>query len=142
MGGVVVLGGAGAFAIAQAGEQEPTLAHSTAHYTAPTGDHDGSLAFTTEVTASSGVRSLKVLAWPAANSRLGKKPPTAKELAAVESATCEAATADTARCTYTTPVSTADAAASPHGTWHIAVLATARNGTTTLDTRAADFEIG
>ncbi|MEU6143034.1 DUF5707 domain-containing protein [Streptomyces sp. NPDC047081] len=138
--GVVVLGGAGAFAFAQAGEQDPTLAHSTARYTAPAGDHDGSLVFTTDVTASSGVKSLKVLAWPA-GSEIGKDV-TAKEMAEVESATCKPAADDTARCTYTAPVTATDAAASPHGTWHIAVLATAKNGTKTLDNKAADFKIG
>ena len=66
--GVVVLGGAGAFALAYAGDQPPVLAHNTARYTAPDGDRDGSFTFTTDVTASSGVKSVKVLAWPADSS--------------------------------------------------------------------------
>ncbi|MGY6019062.1 DUF5707 domain-containing protein [Streptomyces spinosirectus] len=139
--GVVVLGGAGAFAIAQAGEQPPVLLHSKAHYTAPTGDRGGSFTFTTGVTASSGVKSLKVLAWPA-DSQLGKKEPTAKEMAEVDSATCRPAADGTARCTYATPVTRADAATFPHGTWHIAVLATAKDGTTTFDANAVDFKVG
>ncbi|MFF4794714.1 DUF5707 domain-containing protein [Streptomyces sp. NPDC001276] len=62
--GVVLLGGAGPFALAQAGEQTPALAHSTARHSAPDGDRDGSLVFVTDVTASSGLKNLKVLAWP------------------------------------------------------------------------------
>src|ERR1044072_8035648 len=49
--GVVVLGGAGAFALAYAGDQSPALAHSTARYTAPAADRDGSFGFTTDVRA-------------------------------------------------------------------------------------------
>ena len=138
--GVVVLAGAGAYALAYAGEQPPALAHSAARFTAPDGDRDGSLVFTTEVTASSGVKSVKVLAWPA-HSSLAKKEPTAKDMAAVEPATCTSAGADAVRCSYTTTVTRAEAAASPHGPWHVAVLATAEDGTTTLDTKAAGFTI-
>lgn len=63
--GVVVLGGAGAFALAYAGEQPPAVSNSAARYTAPDGDRNGSLSFVTDVTAPSGVKSVKVLAWPA-----------------------------------------------------------------------------
>ncbi|MEU6670038.1 DUF5707 domain-containing protein [Streptomyces sp. NPDC046727] len=55
--GVVGLGGAGAFAVAYAGDQTPALAHSTARYTAPDGGRVGSLTFSTEVTASSASRA-------------------------------------------------------------------------------------
>ncbi|KUJ34925.1 DUF5707 domain-containing protein [Streptomyces sp. MI02-2A] len=138
--GVVVLGGVGAFALANTEEQPPTLAHSVAHYTAPEGDGQGTFSFTTEVTASSGLRSLKVMAWPA-DSSLAKMEPTAKEMAGAEPATCEPAGADTVRCTYKTGVAGAEAAASPHGAWYVAVLATAKDGTTTLDDKAAAFTV-
>ncbi|MFD4603613.1 DUF5707 domain-containing protein [Streptomyces sp. NPDC058464] len=140
--GVVVLGGAGAFALAYAGDQEPSpaLAHSTVHYTAPDGTRDGSLSFTTEVTAPSGVKNLKVLAWPE-KSEFATKPLTAKDMASVESATCTPAGGHTVRCVYKDAVSAADVASSTHGTWHIAVLATAKDGHTTLDTKAADFSL-
>ncbi|MFE9610804.1 DUF5707 domain-containing protein [Streptomyces sp. NPDC006012] len=136
--GVVVLGGAGAFALAYAGDQPPALAHSTARYTAPDGGRDGSLAFSTEVTTSSGVKSLRVLAYPARSS-LAEKEPTAKEMAAAEPATCKPVGNDTVRCAYTTRVTAAESASSPHGSWYVAVLATAVDGRTTLDTRAAGF---
>ncbi|MDR6975665.1 hypothetical protein J2X68_002349 [Streptomyces sp. 3330] len=139
--GVVVLGGAGAFALAHAGEQSPGLAGSTARYAAPEGGRDGSLTFVTDVTASGGVKSVKVLAWPQ-NSALAEKKPTAGEMAAAEQAVCEPSGEDAARCTYTVPVTGADAEASPRGVWHVAVLATAKDGTTTLDTQAADFTVG
>jgi hypothetical protein len=137
---VVVLGGAGAFAVAHAGDQPPALAHSTARYTAPEGDRGGSLTFTTDVTASSGVKNVKVLAWPA-NSSFAKKHLTAKDMAAVDSAVCKPSGEDTVRCTYKVPVTLADADSSPHGLWHVAVLVTAKDGDTTLDTKAADFTV-
>ncbi|MFD9320521.1 DUF5707 domain-containing protein [Streptomyces sp. NPDC060053] len=139
--GVVVLGGAGAFALAHAGEQPPTPAHSTARYVAPDGDRDGSLTFVTDVTASSGVKSVKVLAWPQSSS-FAKDELTTKDMAAAESAVCKPSGKDTVRCTYTAKVTASDAESSPRGAWHIAVLATAQDGTTTLDTKAADFTIG
>ncbi|MFE9682388.1 DUF5707 domain-containing protein [Streptomyces sp. NPDC006285] len=139
--GVVLLGGAGAFALAHAGEQPPVLADSTARYSAPEGDRDGSLTFVTDVTASSGIKSVKVLAWPQ-DSSFAEKGLTKKDMAAVEPAVCEPSGEDTARCTYTVAVTASDAASSPRGAWHVAVLATAGNGTTTLDTEAAGFTVG
>ncbi|MEU0674559.1 DUF5707 domain-containing protein [Streptomyces sp. NPDC006172] len=138
--GVVVLGGAGAFALAYAGGRPPALAHSTARYAAPEGDRGGSLAFTTDVTASSGVKNVKVLAWPAKSS-FATKGLTVREMVAAETAVCEPAGGDTVRCTYEIPVTRADAEASPRGLWHVAVLATAKNGDTTLNTEAADFTV-
>ncbi|MGW1621846.1 DUF5707 domain-containing protein [Streptomyces sp. NPDC002172] len=140
--GVVVLGGAGAFALAYAGDQDPSPApaHSTVRYTAPEAGHKGSLSFTTEVSAPSGVRSVKVLAWPE-KSEFATKPLTAKDMAEVESATCTPAGGHTVRCVYRAPVSAADAASAAHGAWHIAVLATAKDGHTTFDAKAADFTL-
>ncbi|MFF0013355.1 DUF5707 domain-containing protein [Streptomyces sp. NPDC005374] len=138
--GVVVLGGAGAFAFAYAGDQSPALSHSTARYTAPAADRDGSLTFTTDVTASSDVKSVKVLAWPA-NSSFAKKGLTAKDMASVESAVCKPSGDDSERCTYKVPVTRADAEDSPRGLWHVAVLVTAKDGDTTLNTKAADFTV-
>ncbi|WP_446038502.1 DUF5707 domain-containing protein [Streptomyces sp. SID1121] len=137
---VVVLGGAGAFAFAQAGERSPSLAHSTAHYAAPAGERDGSLTFTTDVTSSSGVKDVKVLAWPAGSS-FAERGLTAKDMATAEPATCKPLNEDTVRCTYKVAVTTTDAKASPRGVWHVAVLADAKNGTTTLNTKAADFTV-
>ncbi|MEU6373578.1 DUF5707 domain-containing protein [Streptomyces sp. NPDC046909] len=139
--GAVVLAGAGAFALAYAGDQAPALADSTARYTAPEGARDGSFSFSTEVTASSGVKSVKVLAWPE-KSGLAAKQLTAEEMNEAESARCEAAGSGTVRCAYTAAVTVGDAASSPRGTWHVAVLATAEDGTTTLDTEAVDFTVG
>ncbi|WP_413759062.1 DUF5707 domain-containing protein [Streptomyces sp. MMBL 11-3] len=138
--GVVLLGGAGAFALAHAGEQPPALADGAARYTAPDGDRDGSLTFATDVTASSGVKSVKVLAWPQ-DSSFAEKGLTEKDMVAAESAVCKPSGEDTARCTYTVAVTGDDAASSPRGAWHVAVLATDENGATTLDTEAADFTV-
>lgn len=114
--------------------------HSTARYTAPDGDRDGSLTFVTDVTASSGVKSVKVLAWPE-DSPFAEKQLTTKDMAAAEPAVCEPSGKDTVRCTYTTVVTGSDAESSPRGLWHIAVLATAKDGTTTLNTEASDFTV-
>jgi hypothetical protein len=139
--GVVVLGGAGAFALAYAGEQAPSVAHSTARYVAPDGDRSGSFTFTTDVTMPSGVKNVKVLAWPAKSS-FAKHGLTTKDMAAVESASCKASGEDTVHCTYKVAVSPADAKSSPRGVGHVAVLATAKDGDTKLDTKAADFTVG
>jgi len=136
--GGLVLGGAGAFTLVHAQNQPPALTHSTAHYIAPEGARSGSLTFTTDVTASSGLKSVKVLAWPA-NSTFAKKGLTAKDMAAVESAVCKPSGGDTERCTYKVAVTGADD--SSRGRWHVAVLVTAKNGDTTLNTKAADFTV-
>ncbi|SPF02248.1 DUF5707 domain-containing protein [Streptomyces sp. MA5143a] len=138
--GLVVLGGAGALTLAYAGDQPLKLAHSTARYTAPAGDRDGSLAFDTDVTASSGVKSVKVLAWPQ-DSSLAKDELTADDMADAESAVCKPSGKDTVHCTYRVRVTASDAKSSPRGTWHVAVLATAKDGTTTLVGKAADFTV-
>lgn len=138
--GAVVLAGAGAYALAYAGEQPPALTHSAVRYTAPGGDRDGSLTFSTYVTASSGVKSVKVLAWPQ-NSSFAKDKLTAKDMAAAEPAVCQPFKKHTMSCTYTAKVSASDAESSPRGVWHVAALATAQNGTTTLNTEAADFTV-
>jgi hypothetical protein len=138
--GLVVLGGAGALTLAHAGDQPLKLAHSTARYTAPAGDRDGSLAFDTDVTAPSGVKSVKVLAWPQ-DSSFAKDELTDKDMAHAESAVCKPSGKDTVHCTYRVKVTASDAKSSPRGTWHVAVLATAKDGKTTLDREAADFTV-
>ncbi|MFJ2651644.1 DUF5707 domain-containing protein [Streptomyces sp. NPDC087420] len=137
---VVVIGGTGAFVLARAGEPSLSLAHSTARYAAPDGERDGSLTFTTDVTSSSGVKDVKVLAWPAKSS-FAERGLTTKDMAAVESADCEPLGEDTVRCTYKAVVTRADAEVSPRGVWHLAVQVSAKDGTTKLETRAADFTV-
>ncbi|MEV0180019.1 DUF5707 domain-containing protein [Streptomyces sp. NPDC050625] len=136
---VAVLGAAGAYAfVAQASEDGPAVKDSSAEYVAPATGHDGSISFTTRVTDDSGVRSVKVLAWPGSM----KPAPTAKEMSAVESAMCTAAAGDgAATCRYTAKVSGTDAATAPRGTWHVAVLVTAKDGDTVFVPKAADFTV-
>ncbi|MYU48372.1 hypothetical protein GTV15_20275 [Streptomyces sp. SID7803] len=139
---LVILGGAGAFALAHAEEQPPVLENSTARYSAPpAGDREGSFTFTTDVKAASGVKSLNVLAWPAAGP-FTKNPLTKKELAGVDSATCKPAGEDTVHCTYKVTVSAAEAADSGTGRWYVATLATAGNGDTTFNDKTATFTVG
>ncbi|MDQ1040695.1 hypothetical protein QFZ75_007111 [Streptomyces sp. V3I8] len=85
---------------------------STARHTAPAGARDGSPAFTTGVAASSDVKSVKVLAWPA-NSSFATKGLTAEDMAGAQSAVCKPSGADSRRCTYKVAVTRADAGGSP-----------------------------
>ncbi|MEU9579700.1 MULTISPECIES: DUF5707 domain-containing protein [Streptomyces] len=134
----LVLGGAGAFAVARTADEPPVLAESSVRYTAPTAERDGSVAFRTEVTAPSGVKSLKVLAWPE-DGPFSEDELTAKDMAEVESADCAAAEGDTVVCAYEVPVTTEDLAGTVPGTWHVATLATAEDGTTAFADRTATF---
>ena len=137
---VAVLGAAGAFALARAGEQPPALKDSAVRYTAPAAGHDGSLSFTTQITAPSGLKSLKVLAWP--KGAFADKPLTEKDMNNVESATCKPAGDDTLHCTYRVPVTATDAAEATEAgqdTWYIATLATGKNGDTVFADKSATF---
>ncbi|MFF3390698.1 DUF5707 domain-containing protein [Streptomyces sp. NPDC002669] len=139
---VIALGGAGAFALAHAGDRPLAVENGAARYTAPEGNRDGSFTFTTEVTAPSGLKNLKVLAWPATGPAFAKSGPTAKDMAEVESATCRPADDGIVRCAYEVTVTAADAAASGKGTWYVATLATADDGETVFDGKTSAFTTG
>ncbi|MFB6501580.1 MULTISPECIES: DUF5707 domain-containing protein [unclassified Streptomyces] len=139
---VIALGGVGAFALAHAEERPPAVENGAAHYTAPEGNRDGSFTFTADVTAPSGLKDLKVLAWPAADPAFTKNGLTVKDMAEVESATCRTADDGIARCTYRVTVTAADAAASGKGTWYVATLATADDGGTVFDEKTSTFTTG
>jgi len=138
--GVAVIGGiaAGGLAMASASAPtEPTLENGSARFVAPTGSKAGSLTFTTDVSDDSGVKGLKVMAWPASS----KLDPTEAELRNVDSAVCRTTTDDTSRCTYTLRVTKAEAAELAQGTWYVSALATAKDGGTTFVPRAATFGV-
>ncbi|MER6790196.1 DUF5707 domain-containing protein [Streptomyces sp. NPDC000658] len=141
LGGVAAggLGGVAAGGIALASTStEPTLERGSARYTAPTDGGAGSLAYTVDVSDDSGVRSLKVLAWPASS----ELDPTPAELrSADESAKCRSTSDKTARCTYGERVTKQEAADLAKGTWYVSVLVTAKDGGTTFVPRAATFEV-
>jgi hypothetical protein len=136
--GTVVLGGvaAGGLALA-ASPTEPTLDRGSARYTAPTDSSAGSLTYTVDVSDDSGIRSLKVLAWPASS----KLNPTEAELRSAESATCGSTSGETTRCTYTLKVTKQEAAGLAKGTWYVSALATAKDGDTTFVPSAATFDL-
>ncbi|MEU9312739.1 DUF5707 domain-containing protein [Streptomyces sp. NPDC048256] len=137
--GVVVLGGVAAGGLAMAhGATEPTVANGSARYVAPADGRAGTLTFTADVSDGSGVRSLKVVAWPVSS----KLDPTAEELRkGVDSAVCRSVSAEKARCTYTMKVTQAEAAELPRGSWHVSALATAEDGGTAFVSRAAVFDV-
>ncbi|MFJ1745396.1 DUF5707 domain-containing protein [Streptomyces sp. NPDC088116] len=136
--GAVAVGGIAIGGIASAATPaEPTVENGSARYVAPTATADGSVTFTAKVTDDSGVRSLKVLAWP----KSSDLKPTAEDMAHVESATCEKSTAETSRCTYTLAVGREEAADLPEGAWHISALATAEDGDTLFVPEAAAFDV-
>ncbi|MFE4370048.1 DUF5707 domain-containing protein, partial [Streptomyces sp. NPDC056835] len=73
--GAVALGG-----IATAGPSaKPTVENGAARYLAPTTGAAGSVTFTAMVTDDSGIRSLKVLAWP----KSSDLKPTAQDMESV-----------------------------------------------------------
>ncbi|WP_326810804.1 DUF5707 domain-containing protein [Streptomyces scopuliridis] len=128
--GALAIGGI-AVGMASAAPAKPTVENGSARYTA------GSLTFTAKVTDNSGVRGLKVLAWP----KSSDLKPTAEEMAHVESATCKKSTAETSVCTYTLKVTQKEAADLPKGTWYVSALATAKDGDKTFVPEAAVFSV-
>lgn len=136
--GIAVIGAvtAGGLAMASTGT-EPTVKKESVHYVAPTGGRAGSLTFTAEAHDDSGVRGLKVLAWPASS----ELDPTKAEMRDVESATCRGTSDETARCVFSLKVTTEEAAALERGTWYVSTLATAKDGGTVFQPRAATFDL-
>ncbi|MER8058132.1 MULTISPECIES: DUF5707 domain-containing protein [unclassified Streptomyces] len=114
---------------------EPTISKAAARYTTSTAG--ASLTFTATVADSSGVKSLKVLAWPASSGLA----PTADEMKAVEGAKCKATSTTTSVCTYTAKSSARESAALPEGTWYVSVLATAKDHGTTFEPKATTFTL-
>ncbi|MGN5634598.1 DUF5707 domain-containing protein [Streptomyces sp. AC154] len=136
--GAVALCGAAAGGLAMASPPtEPTLKGGSAHYTAPSNGKAGSLTYTVDVSDDSGVRGLKILAWPASS----ELDPTEAELRSAESATCRSVSDETARCTYTLKVTKRDVADLGKGTWYLSALATAKDGDTAFVPRAATFDL-
>lgn len=150
LAGAALLAGTGAYAFAgetgsngsngSTGSTGPEVAKASVVYVAPSADKDGSLTFTARVSDDSGVRNPKVLAWPESMT----PAPDAKDMAHVESATCEPSGPSgdkAALCTYTVKVTSAEAAASPNGAWHVGVLASAKDGGRTFAPKAAGFTV-
>lgn len=136
--GVLALGGvaAGGLALASAATKL-TVENTSARYVAPTGGKAGSVTFTADVSDNSGVKGLKVIAWPASS----KLDPTEAEMAHVDSADCRSTSDETSRCTYTLKVTKVEAAELAKGTWHITALATAKDGDTEFVAPAVSFEV-
>ncbi|WP_406090942.1 DUF5707 domain-containing protein [Streptomyces sp. NBC_01013] len=136
--GAIALGAlaAGGYAVASA-PAGPSVEHGSARYAAPSPRTAGALTYTADVTDDSGVRSLKVLAWP----RSSKLDPTEAEMRFVEAAVCRSTSDTTSRCTYTLKVTQQEAAGLAEGAWDVSVLATAKDGGTTFVPRAATFAI-
>ncbi|MEU8649271.1 DUF5707 domain-containing protein [Streptomyces sp. NPDC048737] len=136
--GVVVLGGTAAgLAVASTQSGKLTVENASTRYVPPTDAKAGSLTFTADVSDDSGVRGLKVLAWPASSDL----DPTEAEMRSVESATCRSTSDDTSRCTYTLKVTKAEAAELAPGTWHVSTLATAKDGDTKFTPRTSEFTV-
>ncbi|MEU1346475.1 DUF5707 domain-containing protein [Streptomyces sp. NPDC005786] len=127
---------AGGYAMASA-TTGPRVKNGSAHYAAPSPRGAGALTFTADVSDDSGVRSLKVLAWPTRS----KLDPTEAEMRSVEAATCRSTSDTTSRCTYTLKVTQQEAAGLPEGAWEVSVLATAKDAGTTFVPRAATFTV-
>jgi hypothetical protein len=140
LAGVAAVGGVvagGLAASAASAPEKPALENGSAHYTAPSASGAGSFTYTVDVSDNSGIRGLKVVAWPASS----KLNPTEADLRSVESATCKATSDDTSRCTYTLKITKKEAADAAKGTWYVSALATAKDGDTTFVSKAATFDV-
>jgi hypothetical protein len=140
LAGVAAVGGVvagGLAASAASAPEKPALENGSAHYTAPSASGTGSFTYTVDVSDNSGIRGLKVVAWPASS----KLNPTEADLRSVESATCKATSDDTSRCTYTLKITKKEAADAAKGTWYVSALATAKDGDTTFVSKAATFDV-
>jgi hypothetical protein len=140
LAGVAAVGGVvagGLAASAASAPEKPALENGSAHYTAPSASGTGSFTYTVDVSDNSGIRGLKVVAWPASS----KLNPTEADLRSVESATCKATSDDTSRCTYTLKITKKQAADAAKGTWYVSALATAKDGDTTFVSKAATFDV-
>jgi len=140
LAGVAAVGGVvagGLAASAASAPEKPALENGSAHYTAPSASGTGSFTYTVDVSDNSGIRGLKVVAWPASS----KLNPTEVDLRSVESATCKATSDDTSRCTYTLKITKKQAADAAKGTWYVSALATAKDGDTTFVSKAATFDV-
>ncbi|MEU5792469.1 DUF5707 domain-containing protein [Streptomyces sp. NPDC047813] len=115
----------------------PTISKAVARYATSSAGGGASLTFTATVADNSGVKSLKVLAWPTSSGLA----PTADEMKAVESARCKAASATASVCTYTVKSSAGESAALPEGTWYVSALATAKDHDTAFAPKAATFAL-
>ncbi|MFF8195770.1 DUF5707 domain-containing protein [Streptomyces bobili] len=136
--GVAVIGGVVAGGLAMASTAtETTLENGSARYVGPVDGNAGSMTFTAEVRDESGVRGLKVVAWPASS----KLDPTEAELRHVDSAMCRETTDDTSRCTYSLKVTKKEATELDQGAWYVSALATANDGSTVYLPRAATFDV-
>ncbi|MET7484083.1 DUF5707 domain-containing protein [Streptomyces sp. NPDC005538] len=134
-GGIIAGGLAASTASAANGA---TLAHGSTRYVAPTDSRAGSFTYAVDVNDDSGVRSLKVVAWPASSALV----PTKADLRHAESATCERTSHDTSHCTYALKVTKKQAADLAKGTWYVSALATAEDGDTKFVSMAARFVVG
>ncbi|MXM66090.1 hypothetical protein GR925_22200 [Streptomyces sp. HUCO-GS316] len=127
---------AGGLALASA-PTEPTMENGSARYVAPSDGSAGSFTYTVDVSNDSGIRDLKVLAWPASS----KLHPTEAELRSAENAKCQTTSDETTHCTYTLKVTKREAAGLAQGTWYVSALAIAADGYTTFVPRAATFDV-
>ncbi|MFJ6085688.1 DUF5707 domain-containing protein [Streptomyces sp. NPDC092369] len=133
---VVAVGGitAGGIAMASAAT-DPTLKNGSIRYLPPAGTRAGTFTYTADAGDDSGVRGLKVIAWPASS----KLAPTEAEMREVDSARCVRTSDETSRCTYTFKVTEKEAAKAAKGTWNVSALLTAKDGNTLFVADAGTF---
>ncbi|WP_411081884.1 DUF5707 domain-containing protein [Streptomyces sp. cmx-18-6] len=136
--GVALLGGTGAYAAdaAKVPNPAPRVTKTSNAYIAPTASKSGSLTFTARVTDDSGIRGLRVLAYP--DSR--KPRPTIKELIKADAAGCKVKSAKVSDCKYKRTITRAQAVKAP-GTWRIAVLVVAKDGGKTFLPSVSTFKV-
>ncbi|MFC9604965.1 DUF5707 domain-containing protein [Streptomyces niveus] len=138
LGGAAVIGGVAVAGMASAtAPSQPAVDNASARFVAPTGDTRGAFSFAADVADDSGVKNLKVLAWPKASGL----DVTAKEMEHVEDAVCERVDDDRSTCTYTLRITEREAAELEKGEWTVSALLTARDGGTKFVPEAATVTV-
>ncbi|WP_242572672.1 DUF5707 domain-containing protein [Streptomyces sp. NP-1717] len=118
-GAVAVAGIASATAPAK-----PVVDNASARFVVAPGGGEGVFTFAADVADDSGVKNLKVLAWPNASGL----DPTAEEMEYAEKADCERVDDEKSTCAYSLRVTERELAETGKGEWTVAALLTGRDG--------------
>ncbi|MFF2185486.1 DUF5707 domain-containing protein [Streptomyces sp. NPDC058155] len=126
VGGAAVIGCVAVAGMASAtAPSQPAVDNASARFVAPSGETRGAFTFAADVADDSGVKNLKVLAWPKASDLNA----TAEEMEHVEEdAVCERVDDEKSTCTYTLRITEQEAAEMERGDWTVSALLTARDG--------------
>lgn len=123
--GAVAVGAVAVAGIASAtAPTKPVVDNASARFVVAPGGDEGVFTFAADVADDSGVKNLKVLAWPNASGL----DPTAEEMEYAEKADCRRVDDEKSTCAYTLRVTERELAETGKGEWTVAALLTGRDG--------------